>query len=119
MTAQLARPVATAIQRYGTLCIVHAHMQGNKLSTSLCYLCVCTKCRKLSAALKPTFLSVVDEVRPVYSSYLAMRMTHARTWTSDLMQTVERHETQSHKHAGHAGNPSGAPDAETHFRCAA
>ena len=21
----------------------------------------------------------------------------------------------SHKHAGHAGNPSGAPDAETHF----
>ncbi len=23
----------------------------------------------------------------------------------------------SHKHAGHAGNPSGAPDAETHFTC--
>lgn len=22
----------------------------------------------------------------------------------------------SHKHAGHAGNPSGAPNAETHFR---
>ena len=22
----------------------------------------------------------------------------------------------SHKHAGHSGNPSGAPDAETHFR---
>ena len=21
----------------------------------------------------------------------------------------------SHKHAGHSGNPSGAPDAETHF----
>lgn len=23
---------------------------------------------------------------------------------------------ESHKHAGHSGNPSGAPDAETHFR---
>ena len=22
----------------------------------------------------------------------------------------------SHKHAGHAGNPGGEPDAETHFR---
>lgn len=22
---------------------------------------------------------------------------------------------ESHKHAGHSGNPSGAPDAETHF----
>lgn len=25
-------------------------------------------------------------------------------------------ENQSHLHAGHAGNPSGAPDAETHFK---
>lgn len=24
---------------------------------------------------------------------------------------------QSHKHAGHTGNPTGAPDAETHFEC--
>lgn len=23
---------------------------------------------------------------------------------------------ESHKHAGHAGNPGGGPDAETHFR---
>lgn len=23
---------------------------------------------------------------------------------------------ESHKHAGHSGNPSGAPDAETHFK---
>lgn len=23
---------------------------------------------------------------------------------------------ESHKHAGHSGNPSGHPDAETHFR---
>lgn len=83
MTAQLARPVATAIQRYSTLCTVHAHMQGNKLSPSLCNLCVCTKCRKLSAALKPTFLSVVNEVRPVCHLYPAMRLTHTRTWTLD------------------------------------
>ncbi|DBB05499.1 TPA: hypothetical protein ACH3X1_012455 [Trebouxia sp. C0004] len=25
---------------------------------------------------------------------------------------------ESHKHAGHSGNPSGAPDAETHFEYA-
>jgi hypothetical protein len=25
-------------------------------------------------------------------------------------------QNDSHKHAGHAGNPSGAPDAETHFK---
>ncbi len=23
---------------------------------------------------------------------------------------------ESHKHAGHSGNPSGNPDAETHFK---
>mmetsp|Transcript_47 Transcript_47/g.415 ORF Transcript_47/g.415 Transcript_47/m.415 type:complete len:117 (+) Transcript_47:2763-3113(+) len=27
-----------------------------------------------------------------------------------------RVEDESHKHAGHAGNPTGRPDAETHFR---
>lgn len=53
MSAQIGRPVASAIQR------------------------------KLTEALRPTLLNIVDE---------------------------------SHKHAGHAGNPSGAPDAETHFR---
>jgi stress-induced morphogen len=26
---------------------------------------------------------------------------------------------ESHKHAGHAGNPGGGADAETHFKCAA
>ncbi|PSC70779.1 bola [Micractinium conductrix] len=25
-------------------------------------------------------------------------------------------QNDSHKHAGHSGNPSGAPDAETHFK---
>jgi BolA-like protein 1 len=40
-------------------------------------------CRKLTEALKPTTLTIIDE---------------------------------SHKHAGHSGNPSGAEDAETHFR---
>ncbi|GBF93977.1 hypothetical protein Rsub_06226 [Raphidocelis subcapitata] len=39
--------------------------------------------RKITAALKPVKLDIVDE---------------------------------SHKHAGHAGNPSGNPNAETHFK---
>ncbi|EFN50827.1 hypothetical protein CHLNCDRAFT_15183, partial [Chlorella variabilis] len=25
-------------------------------------------------------------------------------------------ENESHKHAGHSGNPGGGPDAETHFK---
>ena len=36
-----------------------------------------------------------------------------------LQPTVLNVVNESHKHAGHSGNPSGAPDAETHFRCAA
>ena len=33
-----------------------------------------------------------------------------------LAPTVLKVTNDSHKHAGHSGNPSGAPDAETHFR---
>lgn len=33
-----------------------------------------------------------------------------------LHPTKLRVEDESHKHAGHAGNPTGRPDAETHFR---
>lgn len=34
-----------------------------------------------------------------------------------LRPTAFKIANDSQKHAGHAGNPSGAPDAETHFTC--
>lgn len=39
----------------------------------------------------------------------------SRKIRSALTPTVLVIENESHKHAGHAGNPSGAADAETHF----
>jgi BolA-like protein 1 len=38
------------------------------------------------------------------------KLTHALHPTSITLNN------ESHKHAGHSGNPTGAPDAETHFR---
>lgn len=70
--------------------------------------------RKLSEALKPAFLSVVNEVN------LLCHCTGMPPCASGLVLLITHHlnvlVSQSHKHAGHSGNPSGAPDAETHFR---
>lgn len=40
-----------------------------------------------------------------------------RKVTEALRPSIFKIANDSHKHAGHAGNPSGAPDAETHFTC--
>jgi stress-induced morphogen len=40
-----------------------------------------------------------------------------RKVTEALQPTAFKIVNDSHKHAGHAGNPSGAADAETHFTC--
>jgi stress-induced morphogen len=40
-----------------------------------------------------------------------------RKLTEGLSPVVLNIVNESHKHAGHAGNPGGGPDAETHFRC--
>lgn len=51
----------------------------------------------------------VQQPRPIQAS-----MT--RKLESALAPVVLRIINESHKHAGHAGNPGGGPDAETHFR---
>lgn len=40
-----------------------------------------------------------------------------RKLTAGLQPTELRVVNESSKHAGHSGNPTGAPDAETHFKC--
>jgi len=44
------------------------------------------------------------------------RARHGRKLTAALRPLQLRVVNESHLHAGHAGNPSGAPGAETHFR---
>ena len=44
------------------------------------------------------------------------RVRRGRKLTAALRPLQLRVVNESHLHAGHAGNPSGAPDAETHFR---
>jgi hypothetical protein len=41
----------------------------------------------------------------------------SRKLTESLKPAVLNIVDESHKHAGHSGNPSGSPDAETHFKC--
>lgn len=48
-------------------------------------------------------------LRPVASSITRKLQTSLRPV---LLNVID----ESHKHAGHSGNPSGSPDAETHFR---
>ena len=43
-------------------------------------------------------------------------MPFCRKLTENLKPSVLNIVDESHKHAGHAGNPSGSPDAETHFK---
>eukprot|EP00878_Enallax_costatus_P004328 GHUV01004559.1.p1 GENE.GHUV01004559.1~~GHUV01004559.1.p1 ORF type:complete len:112 (+),score=31.68 GHUV01004559.1:592-927(+) len=51
----------------------------------------------------------VEPVRPIQASM-------QRKIESALMPVKLSIVNESYKHAGHSGNPSGAPDAETHFR---
>lgn len=39
-----------------------------------------------------------------------------RKLTAGLQPVTLKLTNESHKHAGHSGNPTGAPDAETHFK---
>jgi BolA protein len=51
----------------------------------------------------------VQQPRPLQSSM-------QRKLESALSPVVLKIINESYKHAGHSGNPTGAPDAETHFR---
>lgn len=57
--------------------------------------------RVMAASVQPT--------RPIQASM-------QKKLTSHLSPVVLNIINESHKHAGHAGNPGGGPDAETHFR---
>jgi len=58
--------------------------------------------RVMAASVQPS--------RPIQASM-------QRKLSESLSPVVLNIVNESHKHAGHAGNPGGGPDAETHFRC--
>ncbi len=83
-TAQAPGPIAAAINRWAqVLTAATSFVSRWPLPAVAISPIVSSLRRKLTEALSPTQLSVVND---------------------------------SGKHAGHSGNPSGAPDAETHFR---